>query len=143
MPELLITQEFIVLLASGIIVFGALLIGFWALFLRGGKEPDWKGKVKLRLRDLKHQELPPKYQVMEYDKLLEYTLQLKYGEDQSLGSLLKSKAKRFNTRQLNEIWSAHKLRNKIAHDHDFEPTSTEINRALIIFKRTVQELLQS
>ena len=41
---------------------------------------------------------------------------------------------------INGTWSAHKLRNKIAHEHDSEPSETECKKALRQFKKALKDL---
>jgi hypothetical protein len=41
---------------------------------------------------------------------------------------------------INATWSAHKLRNKIAHENGNEPSTTECKKALRHFKRALKDL---
>lgn len=41
---------------------------------------------------------------------------------------------------LNDIWEAHKLRNRIAHEPDFRPSREETTRALGAYKKALQDL---
>ncbi len=43
-------------------------------------------------------------------------------------------------KDLNATWSAHKLRNRIAHETNSEPTAMECQRALRQFKRALKDL---
>lgn len=43
-------------------------------------------------------------------------------------------------KDINSVWSAHKLRNVIAHEHDASPSSTDCHRALKQFKRALKDL---
>ena len=43
-------------------------------------------------------------------------------------------------KDINAVWSAHKLRNKIAHEHDATPSTAECQRALRQFKRALSDL---
>lgn len=43
-------------------------------------------------------------------------------------------------KDVNSAWSAHKLRNRIAHENNGEPTAMECQRALRQFKRTLKDL---
>jgi hypothetical protein len=79
--------------------------------------------------------------IMEADKLLDFclgkTLGLKY-EKVSLGEKLKLTGGVFS--DLNGVWFAHKLRNKIAHELDFRVSMGEAKRALAAFKRAFIDL---
>lgn len=43
-------------------------------------------------------------------------------------------------KDINAVWSAHKLRNVIAHEHDAKPSPAECQRALRQFKRALKDL---
>ncbi len=40
----------------------------------------------------------------------------------------------------NDLWSAHKLRNKIAHEQEFQPSKEETVEALAAYKKALQDL---
>lgn len=79
--------------------------------------------------------------IMEADKLLDFCLSKVLGskyEKVSLGEKLKLKGVLFS--DLNGVWFAHKLRNKIAHELDFRVSMTEAKRALSAFKKAFIDL---
>lgn len=79
--------------------------------------------------------------IMEADKLLDFCLGKVLGskyERVSLGEKLKLKGAMFS--DLNGVWFAHKLRNKIAHELDFRVSMVEVKRALSAFKRAFVDL---
>lgn len=43
-------------------------------------------------------------------------------------------------RDINGVWSAHKLRNKIVHEPDAKPTSAQCRKALTQFKKALRDL---
>lgn len=43
-------------------------------------------------------------------------------------------------RDVNGTWSAHKLRNKIAHEHNSTPTDTQCQKALMQYKKALKDL---
>lgn len=43
-------------------------------------------------------------------------------------------------RDINGAWTAHKVRNRIAHEHDNEPSASECNNALKQFKKALKDL---
>ncbi|MDD4351772.1 MAG: hypothetical protein PHU71_02205 [Candidatus Gracilibacteria bacterium] len=79
----------------------------------------------------------PKIVVLEADKLLDHALS-KLGKSGNLGDKLKKHSSLFS--DLNGLWSAHKLRNRIAHELDYEPAAQEGKRALQQFKRALKDL---
>jgi len=79
--------------------------------------------------------------IMEADKLLDFCLGKILGpkyEKVSFGEKLKLKGVIFS--DLNGVWFAHKLRNKIAHELDFRVSMGEAKRALSAFKRAFIDL---
>ncbi len=42
--------------------------------------------------------------------------------------------------QKDTVWSAHKLRNKIVHETQFDPTPADVNRALKGYQRAFKDL---
>jgi hypothetical protein len=79
----------------------------------------------------------PNEAVLEADKLLGYVLSKK-GYEGSVGGQLKKADAEF--KNPNNIWNAHKLRNKIAHEMDFKVSDKEIKRAINQFKSALNEL---
>jgi len=77
-----------------------------------------------------------KYQVLEADKLLEQVMK-RYGFKGGFGENLKKHHAFFS--DINAIWSAHKLRNKIAHEISFEPKEIEIKLALKNFEKVLHD----
>ena len=81
-------------------------------------------------RDLRHA-------VMDADKLLD-SLLAKKGYAGPLGEKLKKSAKLFS--DLNGVWSAHKMRNRLAHELDSQLTPSDAERALRQFERAFRDL---
>jgi len=78
----------------------------------------------------------PKNAVMDADKLLDYALKC-HGFEGSLGEKMKKAGPRFS--DLDGIWNAHKLRNRLAHELGDVPMS-ECKRALAQFKKALNNL---
>lgn len=75
--------------------------------------------------------------VMNADKLLEMIMKRK-GYKGTLGNMLKRGAKEFS--DLNGVWFAHKMRNKLAHELDYQPSFAEARKALNCFQKALQDL---
>lgn len=60
--------------------------------------------------------LSPREQIVEFDKLLDLAL-AKLGKQGTLGEKLKKSESLF--KNINNVWRAHKVRNKIAHEVGF------------------------
>lgn len=81
-------------------------------------------------KDLRHA-------VMDADKLLDRLLTHK-GYTGPLGEKLKRGGKLFSN--LNGVWAAHKLRNRLAHELDAKVSPQEAGRALKQFEQAYRDL---
>lgn len=66
--------------------------------------------------------------VSEADKLLDYAMKQSGFSGQTMGERLKYNGKRFSN--LNAIWNAHKLRNALAHEADFDLVPSQAREAV-------------
>jgi hypothetical protein len=78
-----------------------------------------------------------KHAVMEADKLLHHVLGKK-GYAGTVGEQLKKAEKVFTS--IDNVWSAHKLRNRIAHELDVRITPGEKQNALRAFEKALKDL---
>lgn len=80
-----------------------------------------------------------KFAVIEADKITEAILQEAGFSGETMGDKLKS----INQEQLsslNDLWEAHKLRNLIAHDSDYQVKYGEVRGAVERYEKTLREL---
>jgi len=77
--------------------------------------------------------------IIEADKLLDFVLKSKGARGSTLGERLKSS--RGLIRDLNNIWFAHKVRNRLVHDLDSRIKRRETARVIKIFRGTINHLL--
>jgi hypothetical protein len=116
---------FLVLIIS--LVFGGLV--YWRFFLQKADD-SWKQTVRTKLIELENSNKSLVEKLLGLDKLLEYSYQKKFNlSKSSLGAILKQKSKILSRSELNIIWSAHKLRNHIAHNIHFTPNNNELESA--------------
>lgn len=78
-----------------------------------------------------------RHAVMDADKLLDKMLARK-GYGGQLGEKLKKADKVFS--DINGLWQAHKLRNRLAHELDFNPNPSEARNALRRFEEAYRDL---
>lgn len=77
--------------------------------------------------------------VIEGDKILDRAMLEMGVQGRTMGDRLKKIGKaRFS--QLNSVWHAHKLRNQIAHEHDFKPEYRQALHALEAYKQALKDL---
>lgn len=124
-----------------IIIFFLFLVVVYAIMFRKRRFFSEKDKkyVVAKWNEISH--TGARTCIMEADKLLDFCLGKVLGskyERVSLGEKLKLKGAMFS--DLNGVWFAHKLRNKIAHELDFRVSMVEVKRALSAFKRAFIDL---
>jgi len=82
----------------------------------------------------------PSYQLalLNADKLLDKALQARGVRGQTMGERMKS----FNSQwsNANNIWSAHKIRNKLAHESNFQVNLDTTKRALAVYKQALKDV---
>lgn len=76
--------------------------------------------------------------VINADKLLDRALNEMCLPGKTMGDRLKRIDERFE--RPNAVWSAHKLRNCIAHEHDFEIDYGQAHRALAAYRQALKDL---
>jgi hypothetical protein len=81
--------------------------------------------------------LDGRHAVMEADKLLDELLAVR-GYKGTLGDKLKKAGPAFTN--INDVWSAHKLRNSLAHQLDFQISGQEAKNALRQFAQAYKDL---
>lgn len=79
----------------------------------------------------------PNTAIMEADKLLSYVLKL-LGYEGSTGAMLKNSGSLFSN--LDDVWEAHKMRNKIAHEMGIKMSYEAGLKVLNKFKRALRDL---
>lgn len=76
--------------------------------------------------------------VIDADKLLDKALNEMGTPGKTMGERMKRVNDRFE--RPNAVWSAHKLRNQIAHEHGFETDYGQAHRALSAFRQALKDL---
>lgn len=79
----------------------------------------------------------PNLAIMEADKLLGYAMKAR-GVEGSVGEQLKKAPAMFS--DLNSVWSAHKLRNQLAHELGMKISPAQAKSNLNIFKKALKDL---
>lgn len=126
----------------GVLVIGALLIIVVTLTKRvpmGLDIEKYRSKWLQIEASLKRNE-PSSHHlaVLNADKLLDQALREKGIRGETMGERMK--AANASWRNANAVWSAHKLRNQIAHESDVRVTYDDARRALAGFKQALKDL---
>ena len=77
--------------------------------------------------------------IMESDKLVDLVLRTKVPGD-TMGERLKNARGLFHHTTYDRLWTAHKIRNKLAHEAEFEGLSSDAKMAVRNFEKALKEL---
>jgi hypothetical protein len=134
----------LILMLVAIVVVGVALLGAIAVTRgRGGALDQQKYRERwLKVENNLDKNNASTYQfaVLSADKLLDQALRESGVKGETMGERLKNARDKFNKELLNQIWSAHKLRNQIAHEADSRVNVLGARRALATFKKALKEL---
>jgi|694.fasta_scaffold04579_10 hypothetical protein len=105
----------------------------------------WRKNVKAKLAGLdKLSKTDEIYRlksiVMEADKLLDYALKNRGVKGETLGERLKNAKKLIDWKDYQNAWEGHKLRNKMAHEMDFTPTSKDLKEKYEFLRTAIKKL---
>ncbi len=131
-----------------------ILKGIWyfVVFLFGGKYPHgkrvsnvtsqkiqekWKSEISLALKSRNPTQL--RQALITADKLLDTALG-EVAEGENMSSRLKSAKDLFEWEIYDKIWKAHKVRNSLVHDLDYEPTYFILEEAINDLKAGLIEI---
>lgn len=82
-----------------------------------------------------------KIAIMEADKLLDHVLKIKRFKGETMGERMKSiRRDDFDRDFFDDMWQAHKLRNEMAHNMNYEVQHFEAKKAVEQFRRVLKEL---
>jgi len=82
-----------------------------------------------------------KIAIIEADKSLDRTLEKKGFAGKTVGERLKEMVPADLPDVYEEVWEAHKIRNRIVHEPDFEITQNEARKVIGIYERAIRKLI--
>lgn len=101
---------------------------------RAQYQKDWDEIVASVTSDASTQQ----FAILQADKLLDRALKEKGFQGNTMAERLTSASRVFSRR--DAVWTAHKLRNRIAHDHNITITLPWTKKALNSFKRALKDV---
>ncbi len=129
------TEVIAILALLAIIIIGVVLV-LWAKKIPRGFNAVQKEKIRRewsRILGDTHREK----QVMDADKLLHTALKLR-GYSGTMGDILKTHGNLFTSK--NDIWTAHKIRNTIAHESFHTVKQSDCSQALRYIEKGLKDL---
>ena len=134
-------NNLILIMFFSVVIIGIALLIVISLTRRGSKTLDQQ-KYRTRWLEItqKAGNTPETWQfaIMSADKLLDSALRERGVAGTTLGERLKN-AKPYLA-NIDSVWRAHKLRNRIAHDDGVKVSQRQASEALKIFKRALTDL---
>lgn len=135
-------DQSIIFLFATIIIIGGLMIAAIGLSKKGTKHLNIEYyRVKwLEIEQQLKRDEPSTFHivVLNADKLLNQALEQRGFRGQTMAERMKSAGKNFSNS--NAVWSAHKLRNQIAHEPDVHVTYDNARTALSGFRQALKDL---
>lgn len=127
---------------AAVLIFGGLLFAIIALTKKGPKQLDIE-KYRCRWLEIEQQLKPDNtgsfsLAVLNADKLLGQALLERHISGTTMGERMKTLQTKWSN--ANAVWSAHKLRNQIAHDTDVKVDYDSARRALAAFKQGLKDV---
>jgi len=128
---------FVLLTVAGLVI---------AKVVRQVKKPELFGLSEEKVREMwddiakqaDQSAMGAKMAVIEADKLLDHVLRSMVMPGETMAERLKAAAYKYP--DIREVWSAHKLRNQLVHDHDFHLSQKRAQRALKDFEKALKVL---
>lgn len=132
----------VIFFLAAVLIFGGLLFAVIALAKKGPRTLDvekYRSRWLSIEQQLKRDEINSYHMsVLNADKLLDQALQERGMGGQTMGERMKQAQSKWSN--ANHVWTAHKLRNQIAHDPDVRLNYDGARRALAAFKQGLKDL---
>jgi hypothetical protein len=131
-----------ILFIAAVLVFAGLLMAVITLTRKGPRQLDVEQYRSqwLAIETQLQRDNPSSYQmaILNADKLLDKALRDRNMSGETMGERMKSAKTLWSN--ANTIWTAHKLRNQIAHESDVKVTYESARRALGAFKQALKDM---
>lgn len=131
----------IIIVFAVVLVVGGAILGF--MTLRGGRTYLDTEKYRSRWLAIEQQIAQGddnSYQIaiLQADKLLDHALKERGFSGNTMGERMKSAGSVWT--RANSVWTAHKIRNQIAHEADVKLSYDSTKRALAAFKQALKDV---
>ncbi|MGL5830671.1 MAG: hypothetical protein ACRCZE_00820 [Candidatus Altimarinota bacterium] len=129
-------MEWLWILIIGLVVAYVVFIVWLKTFRKAGLAESDRKFLMRKWQEIK-KDTDMRHQIINADKILDKLLE-KRGYSGNVGEKLKQGKAHFS--DLDGIWNAHKLRNKLAHELDFKLSSSMAQSALRSFEKGFKDL---
>lgn len=111
---------------------------FEKLMPRGGFCALPPGEISKKFSEI--ESMDPKLAIIEADKLVDTVLKKSGIKGETLGERLRNAQKLISRDVYSNMWEAHKVRNQIVHDHDFNINSVDTTLVIHRMKKFLIEI---
>jgi hypothetical protein len=142
-------DQFLTYTLIALAVFSVLMFIIGSLSTRGGStDQSWKPKIRSTLAQLSKNAgsqdfIVQKHNIIEADKILDNVLKFKKIKGDTMGERLKNSKKLFSSKEYNNVWEAHKMRNQLVHEIDSHYHSSQLKTSFLTLKSSIEKLLSS
>ena len=132
----------IIFLFAAVLIVAGILLAVITMTKKGGVQLDvdrYRSKW-LHIEQQLKKDTPTSYHlcVLEADKLLDHAMKARGVKGETMGERMKTAKGTWS--DANSVWSAHKLRNQIAHESDVNVSYDDARRALAGFKLGLKDM---
>lgn len=134
-------DSLLMLMLGGILLIGLVLLAYIATAgkRRSGLDREYYRAQWQRVEKLQNQgDTGWQLAILEADKLLDQALKAAGYPGQTMGDRLKDARSAF--RSNDQVWQAHKLRNRLAHETDVRLNNIVVSRTLRQFKAGLKDI---
>ena len=135
-------NEFLIYLLLAVILIAVVIIKLKL----GDTSKKWKQEIAIKLTQLskiENSQNPSEWKslLIEIDKLLDYTFKKSGVRGETMGERLKNAKSKFKYSDYQNIWNAHKARNKLAHEFDYKMSISEMKAHYLVLKKSIKTLI--
>jgi len=132
----------ILLFFSAILIFGGLLFAIISLRRNSPRtlnQDKYRSQwMSIETKFRKDEAITFPMSIIEADKLLDQALRERGLAGKTMGERMKQRQGKWSNG--NGVWAAHKLRNRIAHEADFQVDYVRTKQALLAYKQALKDL---
>lgn len=110
-------------------------------------KPKWKDEVVAKINEINrvggstNEPMILSSLLIEADKLLDHTMKMRGIRGETMGDRLKNAKSYYDKNAYNNIWEAHKIRNRIAHEQNFQVKPADAKNQIGALLRGTRKLL--
>ena len=139
-------MDYYLILASALVVLLVIfLVALWSARKLRSRRIQVQERTETKFREIRQllaidTEAAQRMAVIEADKLLDFILKSKGIKGKTLGERLKRSTRLIPN--LNQVWFAHKVRNRLVHELESKTSRKEADQIVKIFQAAIKQLVK-